>query len=106
MLPTSQASVMHPHQAAMCERVAVVLAQGTFGGSAHMGEDEVRCRLGGDSLQVCAIPRRDGRCEQAGRRSQLRIGVESYSETVGIVLASSGVLRWSNLVSHSSQSYT
>lgn len=39
VLPSTESSVVHPHQTAVCERVAVVLAQGTLGRGTDMAKD-------------------------------------------------------------------
>lgn len=93
VLPSSQAAVVHPHQAAMAEGVAVVLAQGAFCGGPDVGEDKARGRLGGDALQVCAVPRRNRRGEEARGRPQLGVGVESDAEAISVVLSPPCVLR-------------
>lgn len=46
VLPPTNVPVVHPHQGVVLERVAVVVGQGAFGGSSHMGEDEVGAGLG------------------------------------------------------------
>lgn len=51
----------------MCERVAVVFAQGALGRGSDMAKDKAGCGLGGDTLQVGAVPGGNGRCEKAGR---------------------------------------
>ncbi len=93
VLPPAQATVVHPHQAAMAERVAVVLAQRPLGGRANMGEDQVGGGLGGEALQVGAVPGGRGRGEQARRGAELGICVEADAEAVGVVLAAPGILR-------------
>ncbi len=57
-----------------------------------MSEDKVGCCLGSKPLKVRAVPGRSGRCKQARRGAQLGICVETDTEAVGIVLASTGVL--------------
>jgi hypothetical protein len=44
-------------------------------------------------VEVGAVPGGDGRGEEARSGTELRIGVETYSETIGIVLATSSVLQ-------------
>lgn len=79
----------------MCKGMAVVLAKGALRRRAHMAEYESRCRLGRDALKICAVPRGNRRCEEARGRAELEIGIEAYAKAVGIVLASSRVLkRW------------
>jgi len=77
----------------MVERVAVIFAEGAFGGGADMGEDEAGSCLRGDAVEVGAVPRGDSRGEEAWSGAELRIGVEAYSETIGVVLATSSVLQ-------------
>lgn len=76
----------------MCKWVAVVLGEGALGRGADMGEDEPRRRLGGDALQVGAVPGGYGRGEEARRRAKLGVGVEAYAEAIRVILASSCVL--------------
>lgn len=49
---------MHPHQAAVAEWVAVVIAEGTFGRGPDVCEDEVGSGFGRDSLEVDTVPGR------------------------------------------------
>jgi hypothetical protein len=75
---------MHPHQTAVAEGVAVVIAEGTFGGSSYVGEDQRGCRLGGNSLEVYAVPCRSCRCEYAGLGTKLGVSVVSNTETIAL----------------------
>lgn len=92
MLPAAEATVVHPHQAAMAERVAVVLAERTLGGSAYMGKDKARSCLRGDPLEVGAVPGRYRRSEEARGLAELGIGVPANAKAIGIVLSASGIL--------------
>ena len=92
VLPPSDAAVVHEHEAAVVKGVAVVLAKGSLGRGAHVREDQARGRLGGDAVEVRAVPCRYGRGEEAGGGPELRVRVEAYAEAIGIVLAASGVL--------------
>jgi len=92
LFPAAQAAVVHPHQTAVAERVAVVLAQGALSSSSDVGEDEVRCRLGGQPLQVDAVPCGGRGCEEAGGGAELGFCVEADAEAVGIVLSAARVL--------------
>lgn len=76
----------------MAERVAVVFAQRTFGRSAYVGEDQVGSSLGGEPLQIHAVPGGGCRCEQAGGLAEFRVCVEANTEAIGIVLATPSVL--------------
>jgi len=40
----------------MAERVTVVIAERSFGGGSNVGKDKRRSRLGGDALEVNAVP--------------------------------------------------
>jgi hypothetical protein len=73
--------------------VAVVLAQGTLGRGTDMAKDKAGCGLGGDALQVGAVPGGNGGCEKARRCAKFRVGVEAYTEAICIVLASSCILQ-------------
>lgn len=83
---------MHEHETAVCEGVAVVLADRAFGSRTDVGKDESGRGLGCDSLQVHAVPGRGRRCEEARRGAQLVVCIETNTEAVGIVLSSSRVL--------------
>lgn len=79
----------------MRKGMAVVLREGALGRGTNMAEDETGGGLGGDTLQIGAVPGRDGRGEETRSWTKLRVGVKAYSEAIGIVLASSGVLlKW------------
>ena len=92
VLPATQTTVVHPHQTAIGKGVAVVFAQGTFCGSADVGEDQPGGGFGGEAVQVGAVPSGHGGCEEARTGAEFRIGVEANAEAVGIVLAASGIL--------------
>lgn len=62
--------------------MAVVIAEGAFGRCADVGEDQRGCGLGGYSLEVDAIPGGSGRCEDAGLRAKLRVGVVSNAKSI------------------------
>lgn len=76
----------------MREGVAVIFAQGALGGGADMTKDQTGGRLGSYSLEVGTVPGGYRGGEEAGRRAQLRVGVEADAEAIGVVLASSCVL--------------
>ena len=92
VLPATQTTIVHPHQTAIGKGVAVVFAQGTFGSSTDMGEDQSGGSLGGEAVQVGAVPSGNGGGEEARAGAEFRIGVEADAEAVSIVLASSGIL--------------
>lgn len=57
-----------------------------------MSEDELGSGLGGDTLKIGAIPGRDRRGKEARRVTKLGICVETDSEAICVVLASSCIL--------------
>lgn len=56
-----------------------------------MSEDKVRACFAGQSLQVLAVPCRQGRCENAGLGAEFWIWVEADAEAVTVDRAA-GVL--------------
>ena len=82
MLPSSQTTVVHPHQTAMAEGVAVVITEGAFGGCADVGEDERGGGLGGYPLKIDAIPRWGGRGKDTGLGAKFGVGVVSNAKSV------------------------
>lgn len=58
VLPPADAAVVHPHERVVLERVAVVLRERALRGGPHVGEDQVRARLGRQAFQVLAVPGR------------------------------------------------
>lgn len=82
VFPSSQPPVVHPHQTTVAERMAVVIAEGTFGGGANVGEDEGRGGFGGDALEVDAVPGWDDRGEDAWFGAEFGVGIVSYSKAV------------------------
>jgi len=76
----------------MAERVAVVFAERALGGSADVRKNQARGCLGGETLEVGAVPGRGSRSEEAGCSAQLGIGVEANAEAIGIVLTAARVL--------------
>lgn len=76
----------------MRERMAVIFGERALGRGADMAKDEAGSGLGSDTLQVGAVPGRDGGGKEAWSGSQLRIGVEAYAKAVCVVLASSCIL--------------
>lgn len=63
VFPASKTAIMHPHEAAVGEGVAIVLAQRTLGSSANMGEYESRGRLRSQAMQIGAVPGGNDGCE-------------------------------------------
>lgn len=68
----------------MGERVAVIIAEGTFGACSYVGEDERGSGLGGYSLQVHAVPGGDYRGEDAWLGAQFGVSVVSNTETIAL----------------------
>jgi hypothetical protein len=68
----------------MAERVAVVIAEGTFGACPYVGEDEGGSGLGGYSLEVDAVPGGDYRGEDAGLGTKFGVSVVSNTETIAL----------------------
>lgn len=93
VFPSAEPAVVHPHQTAMGKGVAVVLAKGAFGGGAHVAEYQAGGGFRGDTVEVGAVPGGNGRCEDEGRGAKLGFGIETYAEAIGVVLASTCVLR-------------
>jgi hypothetical protein len=93
VFPAAKTSIVHPHQRAMREGMAVVFGKGTLSGRADVTEYETGRRLGRQALQVRAVPGGYCGCEEAGRRAQLGVGIEPYAEAICVVLASSRVLQ-------------
>lgn len=91
-VPASYSSIVHEHQAATAEGVAVALGEGAFGTCADVGEDEGRDSLAGQAGQVGAVPSRDGRGEDARvwaeQGEQRRRGVVANAKAVAIVRSS------------------
>src|SRR5438132_1371210 len=73
---------MHPHQTAMAEWVAVIIAQGALGGGAYVREDQMRGGLGGNSLEVDAVPCWCRRCKYARLWTKFRVCVVSDTKTI------------------------
>ena len=83
--PRADAAVVHEHQRAVAEGVAVAVRQRALGRRAHVREYQRRRRLAGQPLQVDAVPRRDRRGEDARLRAQRRRGVVPDAEAVAVV---------------------
>lgn len=66
VLPGGDAAVVHEHQGAVCEGVAVAVAQGALRCGAHVGEDQSRGRFRGEPREVDAVPGGGGGGEDAG----------------------------------------
>lgn len=66
MLPTTDTSVVHPHEIVVLEGVAVAIGEGRLRGRSDMGEDERRAGLRCEPFQVLAVPCGQRGCEDAG----------------------------------------
>lgn len=78
---------MHEHQALIAKRVAVGVAEISFGGGAHVCEDEGGGGFGGESREVDAVPGGDGRSEDAGVGAERGGGVVPDAEAIAVVWA-------------------
>lgn len=66
----------------MGEGVAIVITKGAFRSGTKVSEDQGRGCLGCYSLQVDAVPGRNGRRKDAGFRAKLGIGVIAYAKAI------------------------
>ena len=85
MSPAGDVAVVHEHETAVGERVAVRIRKAALGRSADVGEDERGCGFRGETRQIDAVP--SGRCagEDAGVRSEGRWSVIANAEAVAVV---------------------
>lgn len=93
VLPASDVAVVHPHQAAVVEGVAVAVRDGSLGRGAQVGENEGRCGFRCQSFQVDAIPCWDGGREDARFGPEGGRCVVANAEAIAVVRPSC-VLRW------------
>lgn len=93
VFPTSQATVVHPHQAIMVERVAVVLGERALRRGSDVGENKSRGRLGGNAMKIGAVPCGNRRREETRGGAEFRVSIKANAESIGVVLASSCILR-------------
>lgn len=84
-LPAPDAAVVHPHQAAVPEGVAVLLAQVALRRGAHVRKNEGGGCFGGEARQVDAVPGGDGGGEDARLWAQEGRGVVADAEPVAVV---------------------
>ena len=87
MSPAGNVAVVHEHETAVGERVAIGIGQAAFGCGAYMGEDERGCGFGGEPRKIDAVP--SGRCagEDAGVRSEGWWCVVANAKAVAVVRA-------------------
>lgn len=85
--PTGDVAVVHEHETAVGERVAVEVRNAAFCRGAHVGEDEGRGRFGGEAGEVDAIPSGGRAGEDARVGSQGWWRVVANAEAVAVVRA-------------------
>lgn len=85
MSPAGNVAVVHEHETAVGERVAVRIGKAALGGSAYMGEDQRGCGFRGETGEIDAVPsgRRAG--EDAGVGSEDWRSVVANAEAVAVV---------------------
>ncbi|MCJ1407568.1 hypothetical protein MMC19_001639 [Ptychographa xylographoides] len=83
--PGGDAAVVHPHEPRVAEGVAVCVGEGAGGGGAHVGEDQRRSRVGGQTREVDAVPGRDGGGEEARLGAERGRRVVADAEAVAVV---------------------
>lgn len=83
--PASDVAVVHEHEAAVGERVAVGVGEGAFGCGADVGEDEGGGRFGSEARKVDAVPGGGGGGEDAGGGAEGWGSVVTYAEAVAVV---------------------
>ena len=69
--------------------MAITVRQAAFCGRTYMGEDQRRGRLRGQAFEIDTIPCWDRRCENAGFRTKVGVGVVTDTEAVTVVGTSS-----------------
>ena len=87
MSPAGDVAVVHEHEAAVAERVAVGVGQAALGGGAHVGEDERGCSFGGEAGEVDAVPCGRDAGEDARIGSEGRWCVVADTKAVSVVRA-------------------
>ena len=85
--PAGDVAVVHEHEAAVAERVAVGVGKTALGGGAHVGEDEGGCGFGGEAGEVDAVPCGRDAGEDARIWSEGRWCVVADTEAVSVVRA-------------------
>jgi hypothetical protein len=66
VLPASNPAIVHEHEAAVAERVAVAVREVALGGGANMGEDKGRGRFRRETFEVDAVPCGNGGGKDTG----------------------------------------
>jgi hypothetical protein len=66
----------------MAERMAIIIAERTFSRGADVGKNKMGGGLGGDSLEIDAVPRRYGRGENTRIWAKLWVGIVSNSKSI------------------------
>lgn len=87
MSPAGNVAVVHEHETAVGERVAVRIGKAALGRRAYMGEDQRGCGFGGEAREIDAVP--SGRCagKKAGVGSEGWWCVVANAEAVAVVRA-------------------
>lgn len=83
---------MHPHQATVVERVAVVLGKGALCCGAHVGKYKTGGCFARQPVQIRGVPCGRSRREEAWSRTELGVGIEADAEAICIVLSAAGIL--------------
>ena len=83
--PAGDVAVVHEHEAAVGEGVAVGVREAALGGGAHVGEDEGGGGLGGEAGEVDAVPCGRDAGEDARIWSEGRWCVVADAEAVSVV---------------------
>lgn len=88
MSPAGNVAVVHEHETAVGERVAVRIRKAALCSSTYMGEYQRGCRFAGEAREIDAVPsgRRAGK--DAGVGSEGRWCVVANAEAVAVVRAS------------------
>ena len=94
MSPAGNVAIVHEHETAVGERVAVRVGQAAFRGGTYVSEDEGGCGFGSEAGEIDAIPSRGGTGEDAGVRSEGRRCVVADAEAIAVVGAAVVLDRW------------
>ena len=85
MTPAGDVAIVHEHETAVREGVAIGVGEVAFSGGADVSEDEGRGGFGGEAGEIDAIPCWNSGGEFAGRWPKTWSGVIAYAKTVAIV---------------------
>ena len=92
--PAGDVAVVHEHETAVGEGMAVRVGKAALGGGAHVGEDQRRCCLGGEAGKVDAVPRGRYAGEDARFGPERWRCVVANAEAVAIVRAAVVLEHW------------